>query len=285
MYLQSIFYSILFFYKFLHLFILHSFRTNFRLYFYGSFFEKVDIPYEVAVLGGLYFHLNPFIQNRISFTDHLQSYIFLPLILLVIENLNKLNLISLVKTSIPFIIMGHIGHPEMAVIVTLISVVYFLVMKKNHLIEKIYFLISLGLLILFSLSLYIFPLLQNYFKGVSYKEVGSRIYVHTVWWHIFVPSSDMNLLPFILLLSILGTLIFSRKSNFFFLIGLFSLIYSMKLPFWGSLVTKFGITLFLPCYFKMIFWFSIAVLSAFGIKYFLEKRIYFLNYPSFCHFL
>jgi len=255
---------------------IYSFCIFFELllgfWFMVVFLKDLKNSTPSAVLGGALFILNPYVLNRISFSDHIQAFICLPIILYFFNKAENFDIFTFFKIALSLILLGHIGHPEMSVIVTLISVIYFLLFNKKPLIKKILFISLLGFFIFFSLAVYIFPLIENYLKGVSYKNGVSAIYVHTNLKHLFIPSADMNILPFIFLLIFLGFLNFNKKKLFFACLMFFSLLYSVKIPFIGSLLTKSGFTLFIPCYFKLIFWFAGSVLASFGLDSFVERK-------------
>lgn len=149
------------------------------------FLRDLNISSASSVLGGAPFILNPYVLNRISLTD-IQAYICLPLILHCFNKINAFNIFNLIKIAIPFLLLGHIGHPEMSVIVSLVSTIYFLCFNGKEFIKKIYFIVLLAIFVFFSLAVYIFPLIENYLKGVSYKNGVSAIYVHTNLKHIFI---------------------------------------------------------------------------------------------------
>lgn len=237
------------------------------------FLIKMGLDKISAIMGSSLFVLNPFILERISLSDHFFSYCITPLIFFLFEDALSLNIKSFLKLFLAFLLMGHSGHPEMNIIITIFATIYFLIYNPNHFLKKCFFIIYLGLFLFFSLSLYIFPLLKFYFSGFHYKEESHRLYVYTELRHFFIPSSDINLLPILLSFLIYAILKAKKKILFFLISSILSIGYFSKLQYLGSLLTKSGFTLFLPCYFKMIFWFFIATIISFGFNHFNREKI------------
>jgi hypothetical protein len=234
-----------------------------------AFLLKKGLSKYASTFGGLLFVLNPYVFNRLSFLDHLAAYFFLPLLLIAVEKLKEKGCRSLFLASVPFIIMGHVGHPELCFLNCLIASLYFLFIVSSPWKEKIFKLLSLGIVVAFSLSLYIFPLLKEHASSFSYKNAGISNWLFCGWNHILVPTTDIFLLPAVAFFAIVSLTRFREKEmKFFLFLLLFSFLYIT-----GTISPKMTIIIIPPFYFKFFFWFAVSCMAAFGLESFLKEKI------------
>ena len=222
-----------------------------------------------SIFGSLIFVMNPYVMNRLSFLDHLAAYFFLPLLLMAVDYLNQKGVKAIFIASIPFVLMGHIGHPELCFINTIIASLYFLFVLPGGLKGKSIKLILLGVVIVFSLSIYIFPLVKEHFLSFSYKKARIGGWEADKWSYIFTPTADIFLLPAIVFFVIISIFYFKeKKQRFFSLLAFVSLLYIN-----GVIPAKITFIMIPPFYFKFLFWISIAILASFGLDKFLTLKI------------
>lgn len=260
LYCLSIFFEILFGYLCMLLFL----RSH-----------GLELP--ASIVGGLLFAVNPYIYNRLSFSD-LQSYIFLPLLLYTLKSIKRFSFKNLALASLPFIIMGHIGHPEMCLINTFIASLYFIYCREGNLLKKLYSLIVIGIIVFLSLVIYIAPLMQEYFSSFSYKAISFSTVSDLKWEYILTPLTDVFVLPIIISFSLLAMKRIRDKIIHYLLVWfIFSLIYLFPIPFLGPVSSEITLINVPHFYFKFVFWFCLSLFSAFGFNIFLkESKIKFL---------
>lgn len=241
------------------------------------FLSRCTNSYYSSSFGALLFVLNPFVFNRLSFLDHLAAYFFIPLLLVALEEFKEDNLRSVILTSIPFIIMGNVGHPEMCFIASLVSAIYYIVNSQSALKEKIIRLLRVGFFVIITLSIYIFPLLKEYFSGFSYKRAGISKYVFSKWQYLFTPTSDIFLMPILIFFIVLSlNRLKDKKVLFFFSLMIISLLFLT-----GIISPKWTFIIIPPFYFKFLFWISVSFLATYGFDKIINEKVKWHYYLPF----
>lgn len=264
-------------------FILFYLKSNTHLYSFSvflmlifgifcmfHFLKSLNLNDNSSILGSLIFVFNPYVYHRLSLTDT-QSYFLLPLVMLIFSKLEKLDLIDFLKATSVLIFLGHIGHNEVNFLIAIFGWLFFFIFNKNSFFKKILFSVFCALYTLLALAIYIFPFMLNFLKGQNYKLILSHLKVFTTFRDFFVVSSDINTLPFLIVLLLLGFLSREKKIIFFKIGLIFSIFYFLRIPFLGSLVEELKITSINPIYFKLFYWFCISILISFGFELFLKR--------------
>lgn len=219
-----------------------------------------------AVFGSTIFVMNPFVLNRLSFPEHLFAYFFFPLLLHSVSRLRGMSLAAVAAASIPFVLMGHAGHPELCLIEAFLAGAYYLWTNRSPMREKIGVLCGIGLTTGLALLMYIAPLAQQYFISFSYKRTSFSQVSHLEWKALFAMFSDVFIFPaFFSFIAVALRRFRERKVAFFAVLFLLSLVYLMPLPLVGRVSSDLTVIDVPQFYSKFLVWFSAAFLCSLGL--------------------
>lgn len=222
-----------------------------------------------AVFGSTLFVMNPFVMNRLSFPEHLFAYFFFPFLLHSVSRLRGTSLSTLAAASLPFILMGHTGHPELCLIESCLAGAYCIWANRSGMREKIAGLCGIAALTFLALFMYIAPLAQQYFLSFSYKRSSFSQVSHLEWKALFTLFSDVFVFPaFFSLIAVALRGFRDRRVSFFLVLLLLSLAYLMPLPLAGRLSSDLTVIDVPQFYCKFLLWFSVAFLCSFGLDQF-----------------
>jgi hypothetical protein len=234
--------------------------------------RRSGVSQAATMVGTAIYSLNPWVIERLTLLDA-AAYFVLPWCLIGLEHARWGDWRSIAIATLPFLWMGHVGHPEACIVLSAAAAAAYLMAECGWSKEKIKVLLTTGAAAGAGLAILWIPPIQLYLNGFSYKHVAGDFQYFYAWQGLTTLSSDLFVLP------VIGALIAAGVASagaprFWAVSGAISLLVLMPLPGLGhlceALAKRFlGLEAF---YFKSIFWFSVSVLASHGFAELAESK-------------
>jgi len=228
-----------------------------------------------VLIGTGIFSLNPWVLERLVLPDA-SAYAVLPWCLLALERARWKDRRSLSKASLAFVLMGHVGHPEAAVVLTAFALLGAWEARAGDGERRTAVWIpwlAAGAAAAAAMAVLWVPPLRLWSNGFFYKELPIYLDVPYTWKALFAPASDLFVPPAAAALVLAA--FFAARAPWTWIAGAAAgLIVLMPLPGLGhgigeGLQRWAGIH---PFYFKPVLWASLAFLAAYGVEALAVKR-------------
>lgn len=228
--------------------------------------REEGVPPSARAFGCAVFALNPWVLERLALPDA-AAYLVFPWCMVGLLRIRPGEWRTLSRAALPLILMGHIGHIEVCLILTLLASLAFLVSGRGEarLLPRALSLGAIALALLAALAVLWVPLFTMVLHSVSYKEAGVHLVFPYEWKALLTPSSDLYLLPVVGGAALCG-LLWGRQRTLWAVLAGVALVVLMPLPFLGRAGAEglFRLTSVAAFYFKPILWLSLTLLSAKG---------------------
>jgi hypothetical protein len=217
-----------------------------------------------VTLGSGLFALNPWVLDRLVLTDS-AAYFVLPWCLLTLEQTTWRNWPSIARAVLCFVLMGHCGHPEMAVIMAAVAATIHLFNAQKDFAARIKTIGVVAALTFACLTVLWLPFLRLFVIGDIYKKRALFVYEYS-WRSLVTLPSDMFIAPTICGVLACISLAWKRIPKVWVAFFSAAVLVLFPLPWTGDLPPKLLNYLKLPAfYLKGMFWASLSFLVPYGL--------------------
>jgi hypothetical protein len=217
-----------------------------------------------VTLGSGLFALNPWVLDRLVLTDS-AAYFVLPWCLLTLEQTTWRNWPSIARAVLSFVLMGHCGHPEMAVIMAAVAATIYLFNAHKDFAARIKTIGVVATLTFACLTVLWLPFLRLFVIGDIYKKRALLVYEYS-WRSLATLPSDMFIAPTVCGVLVAISLAWKRIPKVWVAFCSAAILVLFPLPWIGDLPPKLLNYLKLPAfYLKGLFWASLSFLLPYGL--------------------